>query len=232
MLYIGSQTAEASDGTKKVEIPGADEMMEGEFKEVRVGDGEQDKVLISKFDGKLWATGAFCTHLGAPFAPNGGLFDDKIMCSYHAATYSVVTGVAENAPGRDGLETYKVVNEGGKWYVIVPEELKKDVMLPMAKRDPKDTRNFVIIGAGAAGLNCAETLRYSGYTGKITMINGEKTLPLERTLLTKTLPFGDYKNYILRNEDFFKTAEIISFFWSLYCGHVDQTNAVFACFSS
>ena len=196
-------------------------MIEGEFREVKVGDGEQDKVLISKFDGKLWATGAFCTHLGAPFAPNGGLFDDKIMCSYHAATYSVVTGVAENAPGRDGLETYKVVQEDGKWYVVVPEELKKDVMLPMANRDLNDKRNFVIVGAGAAGLNCAETLRYSGYTGKITMINGEKTLPLERTLLTKTLPFGDYKNYILRNEEFFKNADIDVISDQVYSIHTD-----------
>ena len=97
----------------------------------------------------------------------------------------------------------------------------------MAKRDPKDTRNFVIIGAGAAGLNCAETLRYSGYTGKITMINGEKTLPLERTLLTKTLPFGDYKNYILRNEDFFKTAEIDVVSDKVYSIHSDTKQVTF-----
>ena len=32
----------------------------------------------------------------------------------------------------------------------------------------------VIVGGGAAGLNCAETLRYSGYAGKITFICKEK----------------------------------------------------------
>ena len=31
--------------------------------------------------------------------------------------------------------------------------------MPMSKRDPNDKRNFVIIGGGAAGLNCCETLR-------------------------------------------------------------------------
>lgn len=31
--------------------------------------------------------------------------------------------------------------------------------MEMTKRDPLDPRNFVIVGGGAAGLNCAETLR-------------------------------------------------------------------------
>ena len=35
----------------------------------------------------------------------------------------------------------------------------------MAKRDPSNTTKMVIVGGGAAGLNCAETLRQSGYTG-------------------------------------------------------------------
>jgi len=59
--------------------------------------------------------------MGAPFAPNGALFDDKVMCPYHAASYSVVTGVSENGPGRDGLETFLIVHENKKIYVMVPE---------------------------------------------------------------------------------------------------------------
>lgn len=71
--------------------------------------------------------------------------------------------------------------------------------MPLTKRDPKDTRNYVIIGGGAAGLNCAETLRQSGYTGKITLVSAEKMLPYDRTLLTKTLPFGDANKFVLRD---------------------------------
>ena len=35
-------------------------------REVKVGEGEKDKVLISRYKGKLYAVGAFCSHFGAP----------------------------------------------------------------------------------------------------------------------------------------------------------------------
>lgn len=81
-------------------------------------------------------------------------------------------------------------------------------MVAMTKQDPKDKRNFVIIGAGAAGLTCAETLRQSGYTGQITLVNGENILPYDRTMLTKTLPTGDPNKFIFRDEQHFKDAGI------------------------
>lgn len=194
-----SSNAEADGGEpgelKKIEVVNAGEIVEGEFREVRVGEGKLDNVLVSRYNGKLYASGAYCTHLGAPFAPNGMLFDDKVMCPYHAASYSVITGVSENGPGRDGLETFEVVEEHGQVFVLVPAQLRKTVTPVYTKRDPADTRNFVIIGAGAAGLTCAETLRSSGYSGKITLINGEKTLPYDRTFLTKALPVGDAENF-------------------------------------
>ena len=35
----------------------------------------------------------------------------------------------------------------------------------MVKRDPSNDKKMVIVGGGAAGLTCAETLRQSGFTG-------------------------------------------------------------------
>jgi len=69
----------------------------------------------------------------------------------------------------------------------------------MAKRDKSDTRNFVVIGAGAAGLTCCETLRQSGYTGNILLINAEDVLPYDRTLLSKKLPIGSHDKFLLRD---------------------------------
>jgi len=94
------------------------------------------------------------------------LFDDKVMCPAHAAGFSIVTGKPEKAPGLDGIPSYQVVNKDGKWFVEVPEEgLPKAATMPMTKRDPSNSQHYVIIGGGPAGLNCAETLRQSGFSG-------------------------------------------------------------------
>jgi NADPH-dependent 2,4-dienoyl-CoA reductase/sulfur reductase-like enzyme len=45
----------------------------------------------------------------------------------------------------------------------------------------------VIVGGGPAGLNAAETLRQSGFTGKVTILSNEDSLPYDRTLITKAL---------------------------------------------
>lgn len=72
-----------------------------------------------------------------------------------------------------------------------PGKLPGNVPQPLSKRDPLNTKNYVIIGGGAAGLNAAETLRQSGYTGQITLICREAAIPYDRTLITKALAVGD-----------------------------------------
>jgi hypothetical protein len=125
------------------------------------------------------------------------------MCPAHAAGFSVVTGAIDSGPGRDGIPKYDVKKQGSQYFVEVPEGgIKQKEVTPMVKRDPNDKRNFVIIGGGAAGLNAAETLRQSGYTGQITLVAGEKKLPYDRTLLTKALAVGDASKFSLRDEKF------------------------------
>ena len=92
---------------------------------------------------------------------------------------------------------------------MIPKSgLPSKVDMPTAKRDPEDKRSFVIIGGGAAGLNCAETFRQSGYTGLITIIAREDIVPYDRTLLTKALPVGDSTKWALRPEEYLKNADI------------------------
>src|SRR4051812_27017434 len=90
----------------------------------------------------------------------------------------------------------------------------------MTKRDPNNKKRFVIIGGGAAGLSCAETLRQSDFTGEITVISGEDLLPYDRTLLSKILPTGDAKKLLMRPEDFLKKADI-DFVLGVKAEHVD-----------
>ena len=93
------------------------------------------------------------------------LFDDKVLCPWHAAGFSVTSGAIEYAPGLDGVPKYGISEKDGKYFVRVPKKMKQTEFADMAKRDPSNTTKMVIVGGGAAGLNCAETLRQSGYTG-------------------------------------------------------------------
>lgn len=57
-------------------------------------------------------------------------------------------------------------------------------------------------------MNCAETLRQSGFTGQVTMISKEESLPYDRTLLSKALLVGDASKFGLRPSGFLKSADI------------------------
>ncbi len=90
---------------------------------------------------------------------NGQMFDDRIICPLHTASFSVTTGQLKGAPGIDGLPTFDIIERDGKKFVQVPSTLPKNKTEHLAKRDPKDKRRYVIIGGGPAGLFCAESLR-------------------------------------------------------------------------
>jgi nitrite reductase/ring-hydroxylating ferredoxin subunit len=122
---------------REVLIEQADSLEEGSMMEVKTGESKDDKILVSKYKGQLYATGAFCTHFGAPLV-NGVLFDDKVLCPWHAAGFSVTSGAVEYAPGLDGLPRFEIVERHGKHYVRVPEKLSKKQTAPMAKRDPSN----------------------------------------------------------------------------------------------
>ena len=83
--------AQASEGVNEVEIPFAENLGEGEMRVLPVGAEDDQKVLIARYNGKLYSTGNFCSHFGVPLN-NGMLFDDKVLCPAHAAGFSIITG--------------------------------------------------------------------------------------------------------------------------------------------
>lgn len=126
---------------------------------LKVGDKDGEKVLIARYQGKLYATGNFCSHFGVPL-DGGMLFDDKVLCPAHAAGFSIVTGEPEHAPGLDGIPSFGVVERDGKFFVQLPAGgMPGSKPQALTKRDPENKTHFIIVGGGAAGLNCAETLR-------------------------------------------------------------------------
>ena len=80
--------------------------------------------------------------------------------------------------------------------------------MPMTKRDPANTDHYVILGGGPAGLNCAETLRQSGFSGQVTVVTQEDIIPYDRTLLSKALPMIDARKKPLRPAEFLTGADI------------------------
>lgn len=175
---------------------------------LKVGDGDDQKVLIARYEGKLYSTGNYCSHFGVPLN-NGMLFDDKVLCPAHAAGFSIITGKPETAPGLDGIPSFPVVEKDGNWYVQVPQDgLPRKVPMPLTKRDPNNNTHYVIIGGGPAGLNCAETLRQSGFSGQVTLVTEEDSVPYDRTLLSKALAVGDASKWSLRDQSFLADADI------------------------
>ena len=106
-MTFSTKTTSAEGEHIEVEIDFADGLKDGEMKELKVGPKDEDKVLISRVQGKIYAVGNYCSHFGAPLG-TGLMFDDKVMCPWHAASFSVVTGAVENAPGMDSLPKFEV----------------------------------------------------------------------------------------------------------------------------
>ena len=72
----------------------------------------------------------------------------------------------------------------------------------MASRDKSNLSRFIIVGNGLAGLNCAETLRQSNFTGEIMVLSSENILPYDSSVLSKSAASVDAGSLVARGSDF------------------------------
>ena len=174
-------------GSKDVHIANTSDLQAGEMKEFTVGE---TRILLARVNDGFHAVSANCPHYGAPLA-EGALCGTRLICPWHHAVFDIVNGDLEEPPALDSLVSYDVRVEGERVMVSLPEKTQDRRPVGMAKRDPAaDARQFVIIGAGAAGYVAAQTLREEGFRGNVVMITRENRVPYDRPNLSKDYLHG------------------------------------------
>ena len=157
-----------------------------------LGHARGEPVLLVRRGGELFAIGAACTHYGAPLG-EGLLVDETIRCPWHHACFSLRTGEVLRAPALDPVSRWRVeaaatprVHQLGPatWY-----RLRSRKAGGRARRShPAEAGmpgSVIIVGGGAAGNAAAETLRREGYSGRVTMLSADESLPCDRPNLSK-----------------------------------------------
>jgi apoptosis-inducing factor 3 len=189
-------------GFKDVHVANTSDLRDGEMKEVLAGE---TRILIAHTAGHFYAVSATCPHYGAPLA-EGALCGTRIVCPWHHAVFNVVNGDLEEPPALDAIVSYDVRVEGEQIIVSVPDEsTDRRTALMVTCDTAADPRQFVIIGAGAAGYAAAQMLREEGFRGSIVMITREDRAPYDRPNLSKDYLHGHAEPewMPLRPEEFF-----------------------------
>ena len=174
---------------------------------------DETRILVARVRDQFHAVSATCPHYGAPLV-EGALCGTRLVCPWHHAVFNVISGDLEEPPALDGLVSYDTRVEGERVIVSVPlvANATPDRRTPvMAKHDSiVDPRQFVIIGAGAAGYAAAQTLREEGFRGDVVMITREDRAPYDRPNLSKDYLQGHAEPewMPLRSEEFFSEHNI------------------------
>ena len=156
----------------------ASEIAEGGMRAVEAAG---QKILLAKVGGRCHAVGETCPHAGGPLS-EGVLRGETVTCPWHKAAFSVVTGRCMEPPAVDDLPRFETSLSVGR-VLAEPDDAAGKAGPPV--RDVADPRCMVIVGDGAAGSACAQTLREQGFSGRVVLIGQEGRLPYDRTVLSK-----------------------------------------------
>ncbi|XP_065576723.1 apoptosis-inducing factor 3-like isoform X2 [Artemia franciscana] len=182
------------------------DLNENEMKTLKLDD--ETEIVVVRTSGKLHAIGSKCPHYGGPLG-KGSICDGKVRCPWHGASFSLETGDVEDYPSIDGIAKFPI--EETSDHFIIKGNLKDlrttGVVKPLSKEDKSSNLKVIIVGGGAAGFACADTLRKEGFKGKVTLITRECHLPYDRPKLSKAMSVSP-SNIILKPEEYYKNADI------------------------
>ena len=171
-----------------------------------LGHVDGEAVLLARRGDELFAIGAVCSHYGGPLA-DGLLVDDTVRCPWHHACFSLRTGEPLRAPALDPVSRWQVELRDGSAYVGKKIESATPKSSPAASGGLK---SVVIVGGGAAGNAAAEMLRREGYTGRVTMLSADTSVPCDRPNLSKGYLAGTapVEYTVLRSPEFYRERDI------------------------
>ena len=192
---------------QEVDCGFASDWGEGKFQEVIYDESNKDSVLITRYDGQIYATAPKCSHYSMALAKGVLSHDGTLVCPLHDAAFCVKTGKPVRGPGLQAIQTYPVNIKNGRIMVTVPDSDDYFTDQKMVRRDPLNKKTVAIVGAGAAGICAAETLRAEGFTGRVVLIGAEKHAPYDRPVISKAL-FKPVEEMLLRTPTWLKEHDI------------------------
>ncbi|MFT8489062.1 MAG: FAD-dependent oxidoreductase [Gluconobacter oxydans] len=140
---------------------------------VLIRDGEN----VHGFAGK-------CPHKEAPLEQGAFCKTEKgsvLVCPWHKAVFDATDGSLVEPLALDPLPQYPVQIVDGRVLVGLKPKQRQ------APEKRQENESVLLLGAGAAAVSAAVTLRAEGFAGTITMVSEEKDLPYDRTALSKTV---------------------------------------------
>lgn len=166
------------------------------------------RVLIIKHQDQFYCLSAIDTYDGKTNLGEGVVFGDKLMSPRNGCAYSIVDGLSEHGPALDNLPIFqaKVIND--KVTVYIPEQPPKKIRPILIGRDFNDLRRVVLVGSDPAVLSCAETLRNFEYSGDLIVVSDTHDLPIDKTLLSKSVKYFDNDKLELRDSRYLMDFEV------------------------
>lgn len=165
-------------------------------------DGRKYEVLVFKYNDHFYCTSAKNPYDLEICLRDGILIRNKLMCPLTGSAWNIENGDIEYGPCMDNLAIFQVrENQKGKLSCFVPNNPPLYTRPLLYPRDYADLRKVIIVGGGAAGYNCAETLRKCSYTGEITVFDDKTEVPYDKTKLRKSVKNYDNRDFELREEE-------------------------------
>lgn len=158
-------------------------------------------ILLVRRGDLISAVSGACTHWHSPLK-SAQVAGDRVYCPWHHACFNLDTGAVVGGPTLDPLPVFRTLVEHGRVRVL---EARTFAPLTPPTEAPS---SVVIVGAGAAGAVCAETLRAEGYSGRVSLVGDEA--PVDRPNLSKDYLAGKAEPawMPLRTSEFYSSREI------------------------